>query len=184
MGHGKAVSDTSEWLYNSLRDRMNTVDGNEVLSDLNRLAVQHGYKALTTAAVAAVFRETSSLFFSYAGHHPLLIRHKASGEWTSLELPKSGQAANLPLGAGEAYPYEQSTYALRPGDLIFLYTDGVIEAPDPAGELFDKQRLMAALRPSGGDPKELRVAVLEALKRHVVGDLAHDDVTFMAIRVR
>jgi sigma-B regulation protein RsbU (phosphoserine phosphatase) len=113
-----------------------------------------------------------------------LIRHKASGEWTSLELPKSGQAANLPLGAGEAYPYEQSTYALRPGDLIFLYTDGVIEAPDPAGELFDKQRLMAALRPSGGDPKELRVAVLEALKRHVVGDLAHDDVTFMAIRVR
>lgn len=57
VGHGKAVPDTSEWLYHSLRERMSGVEGNEVLSDLNALAVQHGHTAITTATIAAFHRE-------------------------------------------------------------------------------------------------------------------------------
>ena len=38
---------------------MNIVEGNEVLSDLNALAVEHGYKAITTAVVAGVLRKYS-----------------------------------------------------------------------------------------------------------------------------
>ncbi len=184
MGHGKAVSDTSEWLFNSLRDRMNTTDGNDVLSDLNRLAVEHGRKAMTTAAVAAFYRETNDLSFSYAGHHPVLIRRKAASEWMSLELPETDHPANLPLGVIKELPYDQSTFPLSSGDLVFLYTDGLIEAPNPAGDFFEETGLMATLRSATGGPKEVKNAVLGALNNHVNGALVHDDVTFLAVSIR
>jgi sigma-B regulation protein RsbU (phosphoserine phosphatase) len=184
VGHGKAVSDTSEWLYHSLRERMNIVDGNEVLSDLNSLAVERGYKAMTTAAVAAFHREANDLFFSYAGHHPVLISRTGDHRWTSLELPETDRAANLPLGVGRELPYDQSKISLHSGDLMFLYTDGVIEAPSPAGDLFGEAALLAALESAPDGPKDVKNSVLGALNMHVNGNLVHDDVTFMAVRIR
>jgi len=185
VGHGKAVSDTSEWLYHSLQERMNIVEGNEVLSDLNWLAVEHGYTAMTTAAVVAFHRETNDLFFSYAGHHPLRICCTKDNKWTSLELPETDRAANLPLGVDGELPYDQSRISLHSGDLMFLYTDGVVEAPSPAGDLFGEEALLTALESAPPDsPKGVKNSVLGALNRHVNGDLVHDDVTFMAVRIR
>ena len=183
MGHGIQVSETSEWLYYSLRDKMNIPKDSEVLSDLNTLAVKHGYKAMTTAAVAAFNRQTKDLCFSYAGHYPILVRRTGESVWTSIELPKTEHAANLPLGIDAEYPYDQATISLRSGDLMFMYTDGLIEAPNPGGKLFAEEGLMAALESSNSDPKEVKNSVLGALNRHVNGDLAHDDVTFIAARI-
>ena len=184
MGHGKLVSDTSEWLYSSLRDKMNIPENSEVLSDLNTLAVKHGYKAMTTAAVAAFNCKTNDLCFSYAGHHPILVRRTGESVWTSIELPETERAANLPLGVDEEFPYDQSTVSLHSGDLMFLYTDGVIEAPSPTGKHFSQAGLMAALEFASSDPKEVKNSVLGALNRHVNGDFVHDDVTFITVRIR
>ena len=183
VGHGNEVSDTSQWLYHSLKERMNMVEGNEVLSDMNTLAAEHGYKAMTTAVVAAFHRETNDLFYSYAGHHPVLISSSRDHKWTSLELPKTARTANLPLGVDPELPYDQSRISVRSGDLMFLYTDGVIEAPSPAGDLFGETALLAALESAPDGPKNVKNSVLDALNRHVNGDLVHDDVTFMAIRI-
>ncbi|MEO8029168.1 MAG: serine/threonine-protein phosphatase, partial [Bryobacteraceae bacterium] len=46
-GHGEQVSHLSEWLYQSLEQRMNTLDGAGVLSDLNGLVHAHGFEAIT-----------------------------------------------------------------------------------------------------------------------------------------
>lgn len=182
-GHGKAVSDTSEWLYNSLRDRMNNADSNVILSDLNTLAVEHGYKAITTAAIAAFYRKNNQLSFSYAGHHPVMIRRKGDNNWTSLNLPDKLKPANAPLGVLKDLPFEQSSIPLKNGDMIFLYTDGVVEAKSPSGELFGEARLLLALRSSDGGPKAIKNAVLKSVKQHVQGELTHDDVTFTAVRI-
>lgn len=182
-GHGQAVSDTSEWLYNSLRDRMNNADCNIILSDLNALAVEYGYKAITTAAIAAFHRKNNELSFSYAGHHPVMIRRKGDKNWTGLNLPNKIKPANAPLGVLKELPFEQSSIPLKNGDMIFLYTDGVVEAKNSSGELFGDSRLFLALQSSGGGPKEIKNAVLKAVKQYVKGELDHDDVTFTAVRI-
>ena len=41
-GHGQTVSDVSEWVLASLSERVNCKDGDAVLVDLNRLAIEHG----------------------------------------------------------------------------------------------------------------------------------------------
>ncbi len=71
VGHGKVVSDTSQWLYDALAKRMNVMDG-EILEGLNQLALEHGYKAITTAEVITFHAGHSSLKYSSAGHPPLL----------------------------------------------------------------------------------------------------------------
>lgn len=183
MGHGQAAADTSQWLYDALLARVNSLDGNQVLADLNALAVNHGYKAITTAAIASFYRDTSDLLFSYAGHHPALIRRSGGGDWSSADLPETDRVANLPLGVDDQLSYDQATIPLRSGDLIFLYTDGVIEAKNAAGHLFGLERLLATLGAAGAGIKDVKEAVLAALKSFAGETFAHDDVTFMALKI-
>ena len=73
---------------------------------------------------------------------------------------------------------------LRSGDLIALYTDGVVEAPGRDGAFFGETGLMEAIHDASGGPTAVKNAVMDAVTAHVGGSLAHDDVTFMVIRVR
>jgi sigma-B regulation protein RsbU (phosphoserine phosphatase) len=185
MGHGKAVTDTSEWMCELLRDKMNNVQGDEILSDLNEAAVDYGYKALTTAVVVGWYREQKKLFFSYAGHHPAFVRCKADTLWHSLDLPKSEHAVNLPLGVGREFTYEQSMVKLESGDALFIFTDGVLEAQNPKGQFFGEDNLQAVLNEvDNNDPQSVKSSVLSRLNAFVEGDFSHDDVTFIAIRIR
>ncbi len=182
-GHGEAVSSTSQWLYDSLQKRMNSVSSNEVLADLNRQAVAHGFQALTTAAIAAFYRVSSDLFFSYAGHHPVLVRRQTDTHWSPALLPEDMGAVNLPLGVDADLPYEQSTLGLTRGDQFFLYTDGLVEARSNRGEMFGSQRLQSILDNLSGDAGEIKRGVLRHLLEFVDGPMKHDDVTFMAVSI-
>ncbi len=185
MGHGAAVSDISEWLYEALRARMNTLDGNAILAELNALTGKRGYKAMTTGAVVAFYPTDSSLYFSYAGHPPIFAYRACLKRWEAITLGSNGRPANLPLGAFADTAYDQELTRLAPGDRLFLYTDGLIEAPDLNGEPFGQERLLAALEEaSGEDLIGLKEVVGEVLRQHTGGSLAHDDVTFMALEAR
>ena len=64
-------------------------------------------------------------------------------------------------------------------------TDGVIEAPNSAGEQFGERALLNVLREAGSDTlMDLKAAVLGAIRKHTGGSLAHDDVTLMAVEIR
>ncbi len=185
VGHGAQVSDTSKWLYDTLAEHMDSGDGAAVLSDLNKLAVDRGLSAMTTAVVAAVVRTNRSLLFSYAGHHPVLLKRRDSAAWTPVEAEDSAQASGLPLGVLADRPYQQSAVEVDSGDRLFLYTDGVLEAPDAHGDLFGEARLLAALNETASeDLGGVRSHVHAALATHTSNQLSHDDVTFMAIEVR
>jgi len=184
VGHGKAVAKTSEWMCNSLRDKMNSLQGDEVLANLNVEAVDYGYKALATAVVVGWYREQNKLYFSYAGHHPTLTRRKNDVQWHSLDLPKSEHAANLPLGVAREFAYEQSSVELGAGDTIFIYTDGLLEAKNSEGLFFGEQNLQAVLNDTkSNDPLTIKSNVLTKLNAFVSGDFSHDDVTFMAVTI-
>ena len=186
VGHGQAVSDVSQWMYDSLQARMNSPEGGAILQDMNRLALDRGHHAITTAAVVGYYLGNSNMYFSYAGHHPALIRRRGEREWRSAKLDGVGERlANLPLGVAADVAYDEAHLELSSGDRVFVYTDGVIEAPDSRGQLFGERRLRSVLEAApDADPMELKSAVLAALRGHTGGGLAHDDVTLMAVEVR
>ncbi|MCG8409108.1 MAG: serine/threonine-protein phosphatase [Phycisphaerales bacterium] len=184
VGHGEAVSQVSEWLYQALQRRMNDADGNSVLSDLNHLAAEKGFQAMTTAAVAGFYQADSHLYFAYAGHYPVLIWHRDDGDWRTAPLQSTEGMSNLPLGVMKQTQYEQQSTPLAPGDRMLLYTDGLIEAPDRDGELFGEERLHKVLQDHGRNSlSDLKNAVLGAVRQHTEGPFLHDDVTLLAIEV-
>ena len=188
VGHGEAVSHVSQWIYDALVERMNSLEGNEILHELNRLANLHELEAMTTAAIISFYISDSNLYFSYAGHPPLLVRQRDVKEWRAVPLAARAELraepANLPLGVMNDVSYDQEQLTLSAGDRLLLYTDGVIEMPDASGDLFGSHRLLAVLEQAGnGSLTAVKNTVLAALRQHA-GGLTHDDVTLMLIEVR
>lgn len=185
-GHGEAAGELSQWLYDAMRERMNDLDGAALLSDLNRLATDHGFNAITTAAVIGYYQTDSNLHFTYAGHYPILVRRKGESEWTPARVPpKDSKFENLPLGVAPNAEYLQVSMPLCSGDRIFLFTDGLIEAPGLDDSLFGEERLKAVLRAAdGSDLGRLKRSVIAELHKHTGGRLGHDDVTLMAVEIR
>jgi sigma-B regulation protein RsbU (phosphoserine phosphatase) len=183
-GHGERVSRVSQWLYDSLTARMNTQHGHTVLSDLNRQAEKIGEAAISTAAVIGFYRSTGRLYFSYAGHPPAMYYRRNERNWRPLELPDTSGLANLPIGVTELTRFDQGQMRIRRGDRLFLYTDGVIEAPDEAGSLFGAERLLNVLQQTSDDPlPAVKEAVLSAVRAHTGGPMNHDDVTVLALEI-
>ena len=71
-----------------------------------------------------------------------------------------------------------------PGDRLFVYTDGIIDAPSPEGESFGLTRLKDALDANTGAPlSELKSAVLKTLHQYTNKELTHDDVTMIVLEI-
>jgi serine phosphatase RsbU (regulator of sigma subunit) len=68
------------------------------------------------------------------------------------------------------------------GDLLFAYSDGVVEAQSPSGELFGEQRLQRVIATSPPDPDTVADRVLVALDQFTQGQMAYDDLTMIAAR--
>ncbi len=183
-GHGEPVSAVSQWLYDSLEARMGAVEGNRVLEDLNGLAVARGIPALATGAVIGFYHHDSRVYFSYAGHMPMLVRRAGGESWDAAELQEEKAGSNLPLGVLADTRYDQDCFAASRGDRLFLYTDGLIEAPSSAGERFGQERLRETLTENAELPVgELKQAVLDAALGFAGGSFRHDDTTLIALEV-
>jgi sigma-B regulation protein RsbU (phosphoserine phosphatase) len=181
LGHGEQVTQVSQWLYHALASRLNNAEGSEVLAELNRLALGGGTSCVTTATVVTLSRPEGRLWLATAGHPPMLLRRRQDGSWQVVEVEDVGQRlSNLPLGVDAETVYVARQVPVRSGDRFFLYSDGVIEAPDPQGGLLGSKQLLSILNEHGDAPlQDLKNRVLDALHRHTHGSLTHDDVTFI-----
>ena len=149
-GHGEQVSEISSWLYECMGERMNSLDGAGVLSDLNRLVHERGFSAITTAAVVTYSIIDSRLSFSNAGHPPVLV-HVSGGRWLPLALETQSDKSNLPLGVLPSVHYDQNEIRLHAGDRSFLYTDGLSEAAEAESDEEFGEREMPALLEAQAD---------------------------------
>jgi phosphoserine phosphatase RsbU/P len=110
-----------------------------------------------------------------AGHNrPLLVRK--NGE--SLELERTGIAVGLAPRAG----YETRDIHLRPGDVLFIYSDGVTEAMNTAREQFGEERLLQVLTRSAGlSADRLVEAVVDEVSAFAGAAPVSDDITVLAV---
>lgn len=126
-------------------------------------------------------RRNSKFTFTNAGHNPPIL-FLANGRIDRLE------AGGLLLGFLLDQKYIQQTVAIKPGDVLVLFTDGVTEAVSSsseamAGNLFGEERLIEAVRASAaGSAREIQAAVLEAISSHTENSPQNDDITLVVIK--
>jgi hypothetical protein len=91
---------------------------------------------------------------------------------------------NIPLAIESDTLYGQLTIPMTTGDQLFVYTDGIIDAPSPEGECFGLARLKDVLDANTKTPRsELNSAVLRTLHQHTKKELTHDDITMITLEI-
>jgi sigma-B regulation protein RsbU (phosphoserine phosphatase) len=151
----------------------------ELVRGLNHYACDNslGGRRFTTAFLARLNPSTGELIYTNAGHNaPMLWR--ASGTLERLDV------GGIPLGIQSACAYECGTATLNPGDVLVIFTDGVVEAVNERGEEYDESRLLPLVqRCAGLNAQGLVDSLMFELKIFVGQASQHDDITCMAVRV-
>jgi phosphoserine phosphatase RsbU/P len=125
-------------LRDLIRKHIDTWDQSELMRKVNE-SLRRSLQAnqFATAAVFAYCRSTRELVFTNAGHPPALWYHAESGTWDWLEhaTPFARSVEGPPLGLIPGTDYVQVAMRLSRDDLMILYTDGITDAADAAGDM-------------------------------------------------
>ena len=128
-------------------------------------------------AIAYLAPAAAGLAYLLAGQpQPLLRRH--SGDVVELGLPDN----RIPLGALNNGRYQLREVPMERGDLVLGYSDGVVEAQSPAGELFGSERLAEIVAGGPEEPRQMVDHVMGALSEFTSGTEPYDDLTLVAVR--
>jgi phosphoserine phosphatase RsbU/P len=131
----------------------------------------------------AEFNEQSStLRYTNAGHNPpLLLRRNGEGE-PKIERLESGGTV---LGLFREIEFEDADLKLESGDMVVVFTDGLIEAHNPRNEEFGEERVIELLiknrhLPAGKIERE----ILEAVRRWTQDAEQEDDLTLVIFKLK
>lgn len=150
----------------------------DLVTGLNRYACAHSLGGLrfTTAFLAEWKSSSREIQYVNAGHNLPIVCH-ASGTIERLE------AGGLPLGIRTEAAYEQGRVTLGPGDLLIIFTDGVVEAVNEDGEEYGESRLVqqvSALRgETAGETLNRLMGDVDAFVGHA---RQHDDITCLVFK--
>jgi phosphoserine phosphatase RsbU/P len=149
----------------------------EAVTRINRTVCQNiPSNKYVTFFLAALDPGSGRVSYVNAGHNPpLLVR--ANG---AVETLREG---GMVLGLFEAVPYADGAVDLRPGDTLVIYSDGVTETWNAAGDEFGEEGLTAVV--VGGrelDSAALQDQVLRELERFSAGAKATDDRTLIVLK--
>jgi len=153
-----------------------SVEPGEVNRRLNGMLYRSTATSRYATLVFAIYDARRNLLaYSNAGHFPPLHMH--AGGITRLG------ADGIPLGLMEEATYGQGERHLAPGDLLVLYTDGIVEAPDSKGTEYGEERLIATLEHHRGrDLEDIILQVMSDVDLWTGGGVAHDDATLVLVR--
>jgi serine phosphatase RsbU (regulator of sigma subunit) len=146
----------------------------EVLSRVNEaLLARIPANMFVTCFYAILDPESASLRYANAGHDLPYVRRGGDTE----EL----RARGMPLGLMPGMGYEEKEIVLDAGDSALFYSDGLVEAHDPKGEMFGFPRLRALVA-EHGEERSLEEALLEELYSFVgEGWEQEDDITLLKL---
>lgn len=193
-GHGTKVADLARSLRDLMRRYVNYLDQSAFVRQLNREFAQVAtFGKFATAIVATYFSSSDCLVASNAGHPRPLWYQAKSRSWSILkdkpreseggsDSPSNDEPSNLPLGIDDIAGYDQLRVYMKPGDLLIIYTDSLMEAQDASGRLLGEEGLLEIARTL--DPREPRVFVTQLIDRVIAfagGQTPGDDITVMAL---
>lgn len=153
---------------------------NEVFSKGNNALLEGNDAGMfVTAWEGTIDLNTGKVVFANAGHNPPLVRH-GDGSFEFLH-----SRPGLVLAGMEGVRYRLQDFQLEPGDVIFLYTDGVTEATNADTELFGDDRLRETLNSCKFTTmQELCDHVQTEVDRFVGAAPQFDDITMLALKYK
>jgi len=120
---------------------------------------------------------TGHVSYVNAGHNPPIVRLGGKVEYLR-------SRPSLVLGAMAGARYRVNELQLEPGDAIYLYTDGIVEQHNAAGELYGDDQLLKTVSGCAKRRDGLLSTVIEDVRRHAAGAEQADDCTQLVLRYR
>lgn len=150
----------------------------EILYDVNNQLCEGNVAGLFVTVWLGILEiSTGKGMAANAGHeHPVLCRK--GDEFALIEYRHSPAVAAM-----EGMRFREHEFELRPGDTIFVYTDGVAEATNSSNELFGTDRMLDALnKDADALPEQILENVMEGINDFVKGAEQFDDITMLSLK--
>jgi len=160
----------------SLAMRPGTLD--ELARDLNHYACDHSLSGMrfTTAFLAEYDPSSKRIRYVNAGHNAPFLRHPSG----VIERLSEG---DVPFGIQSSANYRSESVTIETGDLLVIFTDGLAEAVNGAGEEYGEPRIQASVEAFTHESAASVLSVLMGGVDAFVGPARqHDDITCMGVR--
>jgi len=176
-GHGMPAALVMATTRGMLRAVVQSLESpGEVLARVNEaLVAEIPPSTFVTCFYAVLDPESASLSYANAGHDLPYLRHRGGG---CEEL----RARGMPLGLMPGMSYEEKEIELDAGEAVLFYSDGLVEAHDPKGEMFGFPRLRELVAEHGDEKRSLVDFLLEELYSFTgEGWEQEDDITLVTL---
>ena len=160
----------------SLATRPGTLD--QLARDLNHYACDHSLSGMrfTTSFLAEYDPSSKRVRYVNAGHNAPFLRHPSG----VIERLSEG---DVPFGIQSSANYRSEAVTIEAGDLLVIFTDGLAEAVNGAGEEYGESRIQAGVEAFTHESAASVLSVLMGGVDTFVGPARqHDDITCMAVR--
>jgi len=151
-------------------------DPAHVLSHLNNRLCDQTVTSMFVTLLAGTLDTSNRLLTLACAGHPYPIHIRPGKEAVVFEV-----SAQPPLGLVKDLPFDHSCLCLEPGESLFLYTDGLIEATNPKRKMLEIEGLASWLSGRHERGVELLDHTFEMVLEHMRGDTTQDDLTALLI---
>jgi phosphoserine phosphatase RsbU/P len=177
VGHGVAAAMLMAKLSTETRFSLaSNPDGAKAITILNERISQLGVDKFITFLCLILQPGSNRVEIINAGHMAPLWRTT-----TSKIIEPGDEQTGVPIGIMDDFVYEKSAIEIIPGEKLLLYTDGINEAPNQAGEMFGIVRLQKLLVAAGNDVQQIGDQIVRDVKSFVQGTEQADDMCLVVI---
>ena len=150
------------------------IDSTEALARANRFLCERSQANRFVTLFLFSLDGSGKGHYVGAGHNPAYLYRKEDG--TIEEL----RSANLVLGAFDFADYSATPIQLNQGDLLVVYSDGLTEAENMKGDMFEEERLIKLIQENGSKGAgTLQKSILDAIENFTQNRAQTDDITFL-----
>src|SRR5215203_2758078 len=171
------VMSTTCGMLQAVSQALDSPSPGEILSRVNEtLLARIPANMFVTCFYAILDPKSGTLSYANAGHDPPYMRR-------SNDDAEELRARGMPLGLMAGMEYEEEETSLSEGESVLFYSDGLVEAHDPQGEMFGFPRLRALISEPGVEERSLGDFLMEELYSFVgEGWEQEDDITLLTLR--
>lgn len=159
---------------------INNQSARSVVTELNNLLTEKlGIDHFATIGLFIYDNKENVISYTNGAHHPLYV-YKSSSE-KILKYDTDG----LPLGLEANTKFGQKKFQVSHGDYLVLFTDGLNEARNKAGEEYSTNRILSIVKKNSKmEPEELTKEIMSSLNTFTAGTNQHDDQTLLLMKIK